>query len=44
VLCIFLIAENIYFEAQTKRKLKNYSRIENCVRRTAKIRSIRTAN
>jgi len=29
---------------QTKRKLKNYPKIENCVRCAAKIRSIGTAN
>jgi len=40
---IFFLAANLYFESQTKRKLKNYLRIKNCVRRAAKL-GLRTAN
>ena len=44
VLCVFFLAENPYFESQTKSKLNNYPRIKKSVRRATKIRSIRTAN
>jgi len=48
--CYFLgvaypfLAENLYFESQTNKKLKNYPKIQNCVRRAAKITSTRTAS
>jgi len=47
VLCTFFLAENLYLgPKQWNRKLQseNYPRIQHYVRRTASIRSARTAN